>query len=170
MTKCIYHPGKPSSVTLFQKNYCPACKTSMIAAKLRVRGHVQPKDCFIWYKNAKDKWQPIEGTGCAHFVAHELGIRGTGKTHCCLGGYICRVSTLVAVTRPVAVEQLQLNDVYVNEDNDHSGLVVRLTPGAKPTDSPKITIKHASSKQEAVAEDDFATYFKGKGSFRRYSS
>lgn len=37
----------------------------------------------------------------------------------------------------------------------------------KKPEEPKITIRHDSSNQGKVADNEFATYFKGKGTFHR---
>ena len=50
---------------------------------------------------------------------------------------------------------------------DHTGLVIRVTPAAQAGGQPAITIRHDSSGQGRVAENDFATYFHGHGAFYR---
>ena len=59
----------------------------------RVPAHVVPRDCFVWYMDSRRGWEPIPGTGCAHYVAHRLGItRGA----VCDAGSSIRVSDVVA--------------------------------------------------------------------------
>ena len=170
MPRCIHHPGRQSTLTTNNQNYCAPCEAKMIAARRRVDRHVEPKDCFVWYVGSNN-WQPITGTGCAHWIAHQLNIRSQGRDQC-LEGYIYRVATLVQRTTPVDIADLQLNDIYVNSNADHVGLVIRINtppqqPG-QPAPRSQITIRHDSSRQGGVAENDFATYFKGQGTFRRF--
>ena len=157
---CIHHPGKKSVIMLYQHNYCQACKDGIFAVRVKVRRHCEPRECFIWYEKA-NTWSTIIGTGCAHYVAHQLGIFGTFTKNVCFAGYLFKVPDIVKVTTLVDIKDLQLNDIYINPSVNHTGLVIKI-------DNSKITIRHASSGQEKVAENEFATYFKGKGTFRRY--
>ncbi|MFM7036602.1 MAG: hypothetical protein ACKO2L_02655 [Planctomycetaceae bacterium] len=131
-----------------------------------------PAACFVWYVG-NNQWRQITGTGCAHWVAHQLNIRASGNDPHCLEGYIYRVASLVRRTTPVALSDLRVHDVYVNPAADHTGLVVRIIPGASRTGqsqgAPQIWIRHDSSRQGHVADNEFATYFNGQGTFRRYT-
>ncbi|MES2821575.1 MAG: hypothetical protein V4812_21580 [Pseudomonadota bacterium] len=166
MSRCIHHPGRESVTTVHLKHYCAECQSGMVAARSRVDRHVQPKDCFIWYASANN-WQPIAGTGCAHWVAHQRGIhRGDSSEHC-LEGYTYRVRTLVQGMQDVDVAHVRVNDIFVTPAMDHTGLVLRLTPNRQAGQPQLITIQHDSSSQGRVAENDFATYFRGRGMFYR---
>ena len=46
-------------------------KADAVAA---VPAHVEPKPCFVWYTGNARGWTPIPGTGCAHWIAHQLGL------------------------------------------------------------------------------------------------
>jgi hypothetical protein len=164
MPKCTLHLGRDSVATIFNKNYCATCRDGITAARGRVDRHIRPQDCFIWYVS-NDNWQPITGTGCAHWVSHQLNINaGTADEHC-LSGFTYRVRTLVfSRTRVLNISQVRVNDIWTSPTYDHTGLVVRVTP-AKAGGQPAITIRHDSSRQGGVAENDFATYFHGRGSF-----
>ena len=63
MPHCTHHPGRISVAALYGQNYCAPCRDGIVAARLRVDRHVQPRDCFVWYQAAND-WEPITGTGC----------------------------------------------------------------------------------------------------------
>jgi hypothetical protein len=167
MSKCALHPGRDSVSTIFGRNYCQACQNGITSARSRVDRHVQPKDCFIWYVS-NDNWQPITGTGCAHWVAHQLNIQTGTAGDRCLGGFTYRVAVLVRSRTPVAsVSQVKVNDIWASPPLDHTGLVVRVVPPAKAGGSSTITIRHDSSHQHQVVENDFATFFHGHGSFYR---
>jgi len=166
MSPCIHHPSRPSVVTINLQHYCAECQQGIVAARLRVGRHVEPKDCFVWYAGANN-WQPIAGTGCAHWVAHQRGIRRGGTAERCLEGYTFRVRSLIQGLQPVELKNVQINDIYVMPAMDHTGLVVRVVPNPLPGQPPLITIRHDSSNQGRVADNDFASYFHGQGTFYR---
>jgi hypothetical protein len=67
----------------------------------------------------------------------------------------------------VKLGDVKVDDVYCTPGKDHTGIVVKVTPDPKAADKPKVIIRHDSSAQGKVAENEFATYFKGKGTFHR---
>lgn len=166
MNRCIHHPGRPSVTTINLQHYCAECQNGIVVARLRVDRHVEPKNCFVWYVGANN-WLPIAGTGCAHWVAHQRGIRRGGRGEQCMEGYTYRVRTLIQGLQPVAVPNVQVNDIYVTPTMDHTGLVVRVAPNSRPGQPQLITIRHDSSNQGRVADNDFGSYFHGSGTFYR---
>ena len=167
MPKCVLHPGRESVTTVCSKNYCEKCRTGIVAARGRVDAHVEPKDCFIWYVS-NDNWQPITGTGCAHWVSHQLNIHAGTAGEQCLCGFTFRVPTLVRSRTPVPnIGQVRVNDIWASPTLDHTGIVIKVVPAKVANGQPTLTIRHDSSGQRKVAENDFATYFHGKGSFYR---
>ncbi len=165
--KCTLHPGRDSVINIFGKSYCQQCRDGMVTARNRVDRHVEPKDCFIWYVS-NDNWQPITGTGCAHWVSHQLNVHAGGAGACCLAGFTYRVPVLVQSRVPVPnILNVRMNDIWASPTLDHTGLVIRVVPPARPGANPTITIRHDSSGQGRVAENDFATYFHGRGAFYR---
>ncbi len=166
MSRCLYHPGRTGVLTLNSLSYCEHCQRGIAAAAARVDVHVQPKSCFVWYAGSNN-WQPISGTGCAHWVAHQLGIRSGGRNEQCLEGFTFRVRTLVAGKTVVPLAQVRVNDIYVTPSMDHTGLVIQVTPDPNTPASPQIIIRHDSSRQGRVAENEFRTYFNHAGSFYR---
>ena len=167
MPKCVLHPGRESVTSIFSKNYCQICQSGIAAARSRVDRHVQPKDCFIWYVS-NDNWLPVTGTGCAHWVSHQRNIQTGALGDRCLSGFTYRVPVLVRSRTPVAgASQVKVDDIWASPSLDHTGLVIRVVPPARTGAGPSITIRHDSSRQGQVAENDFATYFHGQGSFYR---
>jgi hydroxyethylthiazole kinase-like sugar kinase family protein len=110
MPRCEHHPGRESVLIVNQKNYCAECQSGIVAARGQVDRHVEPKDCFVTYVGANN-WQPITGTGCAHWVAHQLGIRSRAGEDQCLEGCILRVKTLVRRTTAVPLANVRVNDI-----------------------------------------------------------
>jgi hypothetical protein len=160
--QCTHHPGRPSAGVRFGKHYCQQCLDGMDGAVAEVDKHVQPKECFVVYEGG-DSWAPITGTGCAHWVAHERTI-GRGAT--CLDNKTLKVPDLIKNTSPVKRADVAVNDIWANDNRDHCGLVAAVvaTGGTPPN---TITIRHDSSAQGGVVEDDFDSHFGGKGTFHR---
>ncbi len=165
-TRCIHHPGRVSTVTINRKNYCAECERGIIAARLLVDRHVQPKPCFVWYVGSNN-WRPIAGTGCAHWVAHQRGITRGGANEQCMEGFPYRVRTLIQGMQTVELANVQVNDIYVTLDVSHTGLVHAIRPNPVAGRPALITIRHDSSAQGGVADSDFATHFHGRGTFYR---
>jgi len=174
MPRCVQHPGRNAVATVLGKQYCAQCNAGIGAARGRVDRHVQPRDCFVWYQS-NDNWQPITGTGCAHWVAHQKRLSKAPAADTCLAGCIYRVSALIGGLATVSVELVQVGDLYVALAQDHVGLVSRIvaapaTLGADAgTAAPQrqIFVQHDSSRQGGVFENEFATHFHGQGTFRR---
>ena len=166
MSRCMHHPGRTSVLTINNKYYCAECERGITAARLLVDRHVEPKACFIWYVG-NNNWQPIAGTGCAHWVAHQQGItRGTANEQC-IEGFTYRVRTLIQRMQVIALANVQVNDTYVSPAVDHTGLVLSVTPSRVASVASAIIIRHDSSRQGRVSDNDFATYFHGRGTFYR---
>ncbi len=167
MGKCNYHPGRESVNTIGNQNICAQCQQGITEAVKQVNIHVEPKDCFVWYAGSSN-WQPITGTGCAHWVAHQLGIHNGSSAEKCLKGFTFRVRTLILGKRIVPLANVRINDIYVTPHVDHTGLVFKIIPANPANNTPqRIFIRHDSSVQRRVAENEFATYFNGRGSFYR---
>ena len=167
MAKCFLHPGRSSVGQIFGQEYCQKCHDGITSARGKVDKHVEPKDCFVWYR-ANDDWAPITGTGCAHWVSHQNNVKKGTAHEKCLAGFTFRVKvTLDGKSTVSDVDTVKVGDWWFSDDKDHMGIVAAITKPAKATDKPKITIKHDSSAQGKGAENDWATYFHGKGKFCR---
>lgn len=158
--QCIHHPGRPATTVRNGNAYCATCQSGIESAIAAVDAHVSPRECFITYRGG-DTWAPIAGTGCAHWVAHQKGIRGSG----CMAGYALRVPEVIAGTSTVARGDVRVGDIWANSGRDHCGIVVAVTP--LPGGGNRISIQHDSSRQGGVRTNDFDGYFGGGGSFHR---
>ncbi len=167
MASCTIHPGSKSIAKVNGVDVCQKCKDEIEGAVKKVDKHVEPKGCFVWYKDGKTGWQPIPGTGCAHWVAHERGIKRGSKGEQCMLGYPFKVKTMIGGKSEVEREAVKVNDVYITPEADHTGLVVKVKPNEKDPKKPELTIRHDSSAQGGVAENDFDKHFKGNGTFHR---
>lgn len=133
-------------------------------AVLRVPQHVEPKVCFVTHINSKEGWDTLAGTGCAHWLAHQKGMRRghPGDGHTCVQGCPTRVKDVVLGRVNVATGQVQKGDIWATAD--HCGIVESVIP--LPT-KPVIMIRNCSSKQGGVFLNDWANHFKGEGKFYR---
>ncbi len=135
----------------------------------QVDKHVSPKECFIWYMDAKRGFEPIPGTGCAHWVAHQKGWKG-GKpsSNGCNEKYLIRVKDILSKSGgEVAPADVKVGNVWVSDKKDHCGIVCKVEPSKDPAKvpNPSIEIQHCSSGQGKVATNDWAKYFKAGGTF-----
>jgi hypothetical protein len=165
--RCCLHPGREAVVDVGGKPYCKVCQDGQAAAAKKVSAHVEPKACFMWYTGAKG-WQPIDGTGCAHWVSHQKSLSLGAESDQCLEGRTFRVRTLVfhLDIHVDKVTDVRVGDLWVNEAKSHMGLVSKIVSNPQ-TQQPVITIQHDSSAQGKVAENDFDSFFGGKGDFYR---
>lgn len=160
--KCTHHPGRDSVAVVYGKNYCQQCSDGIKAARTKVDKHVEPKDCFVIYQGA-DKWAPITGTGCAHWVAHQQGI---SKGEKCLDNKTIKVTELVSGLTAYGRENAKVDDIWASSALDHCGLVISVTAtGGSPPNT--IMIRHDSSAQGGVVTNDFDEHFKRDGKFHR---
>jgi hypothetical protein len=174
---CPIHPTAATGAVIDGTAYCQRCATGIRAAQAQLDGHITPRGCFVIYSGAGAGWTPIPGTGCAHYVAHQLNIR-TGAR--CLAGYSIRVPQVIAGKTLVAggPSGVRVGDIWVNHGRTHTGLVSRVVappappaaaPGTTPPPPPPpvIYITHASSAHHALSTDRFDTYFHSGGDFFR---
>ncbi|HYR92368.1 MAG TPA: hypothetical protein VE422_50450 [Terriglobia bacterium] len=137
MPKCALHPGRDSVTIVFGKNYCQTCRDGIAAARNRVDRHVEPKDCFIWYVS-NDNWQPITGTGCAHWVSHQMNIQAGRAGDCCFSGFTYRVPVLVHSRIPVPnISQVRVNDIWLRRRWITPGSSFALLPQPGPMGAPR---------------------------------
>ena len=127
------------------------------AAVAQVPTHVSPDTCFVWNggSNAPQgyPWRVIPGTGCAHWVAHELGITGTPG---CDTGHALRVSQVIAGRTRHNWVNAQVGDIWTNTSRSHTGLVraINRDPNGNVV---SIRVEHDSSGQGGVVTNNFTS-------------
>lgn len=140
-----------------------------------VHPHVFPRECFITTDNGRD-WRPINGTGCAHFVAHRRNIQtGVKGGNACIHGYAVSVRVLLDGLVPVlSVVDVETNDMWFNDavfrpqaGKDHCGIVSCVSRESSDDPITEISITHCSNKQVGVLTNDWKEYFHGEGRFYR---
>lgn len=110
MPRCKLHPGRESVMEYNRVEYCARCQTGITLARTQVTRDIEPKDCFIQY-HGDDEWMPIMGTGCAHWLAHELRTKKGAADERCLLGYTYRVKVLIQGLTPVELPYVQQGDI-----------------------------------------------------------
>src|SRR5262249_25466525 len=98
----------------------------------QVDKHVSPKECFVWFMDNKRGYEPIPGTGCAHWVAHEKGWNsGKESSNGCKKNYLIRVKDIVSKSgSEVAVKDGAVGNVWWNGKDGkdgHCGIVSKVT-------------------------------------------
>lgn len=167
MPNCVIHPARAAAETVNGVAVCDRCAAQIAAAVRRVDRHVVPRACFVWHENSRSGWQPITGTGCAHWIAHQLGLRGSGAGTC-MAGYRLRVRAVIGSrSRVRSLAEVRQGDFYVSASRDHIGLVTRVQADRAHPATPRIFIRHDSSRRGRLANDEFAGYFESRGYFVR---
>ncbi|MGO8745891.1 MAG: hypothetical protein ACLQNE_07860 [Thermoguttaceae bacterium] len=118
-----------------------------------VPAHVSPKSCFVWNDGPKaTPWRIIPGTGCAHWVAHEKGIRGGEAT--CDAGCAIRVSDVIGSKSFYTLPKAKVGDIWTNLTRTHCGIVTGVRQDKKG--KAIVTVRHCSSGQGGVTTSSFS--------------
>jgi hypothetical protein len=123
-------------------------------ARALVPAHVMPRDCFIWYLNNREGWGPIPGTGCAHWVAHQMGITN-GST--CNDGYSFRVGDVISGKDLHPLTEAQVGDIWTNVAASHTGIVRAVKTDPKTKQVTQVQVEHDSSRQGGVVTSWFTS-------------
>jgi hypothetical protein len=133
---------------------------SMDFARKRVHSHVWPRDCFITYVGTGKGWAPISGTGCAHWVAHQLGAP-KGKPHVCQNDYKFRVKDVLDSFTWVGkgLSFAKVGHVWSKPDKSHIGIVCKVTRNA---DNKVVSV---DVENDSIASGGVVTQTKFEGLF-----
>jgi hypothetical protein len=113
--------------------------------------HVEPKECFVWYENSKVGWAPMPGTGCAHWVAHQLGYSEGLK---CDKGFTVRVRNIVSGRKKVEMKDVQVGDLWENAgDASHIGIIRSVNKEEDKVTS--VEVEHDSVRSGGVVKSTF---------------
>ena len=100
---------------------------------------VNPSKCFV-YEDGPDKaiegfcdkpypYRKIPGYGCAHYVAHKLGIKTGAKGAKCRKGFSVKITQITYDRERHGLDEAQVNDIWTDrtdDDDSHSGVVVKI--------------------------------------------
>jgi hypothetical protein len=154
-------------------------KRTLAQAQAEVDSYIEPRACFVLYTGNRWGWQAYSyfsaNTPCAHYVSHLLEMKATTGT-VCQRNYLIRVRDVVErLGEAIETAEVKVGDVWARlkgaknsggglEPTSHCGMVSKVT---LDDDGQTITIKHCSSGQQMVAENDWATHFRRSGYFYR---
>ncbi len=127
------------------KNKCPKdwYKTKEEAAG-HVRKTVVPSACFVWKPgSAKCPWRVIPGTGCAHWVAHQLNLKGSTK---CDAGFLIRVKDVVNGRKELRLRAAAPGNLWTNRDKSHIG-IIRVVKKNDKGDVVQVLVEHDSDSE-----------------------
>ena len=162
---CLLLGSMLGSVVLAETEYY----TTKEEAISQVPTHVVPKGCFVWKDGpAATPWRVIPGTGCAHWVAHELGLGifpspwqrwEAGEIEpplppeawqVCYDGFYFRVADVIAGRTEVEIKDAIVGDIWTYEDLTHTGIVRQVEDG-------KVLVEHCSSAAGGVVQTWFSS-------------
>ena len=123
-------------------------------AEANVPAHVSPRSCFVWNDGpAGYPWHPIPGTGCAHWVAHQMGINGNPG---CYDGFAIRVAQVISGRTQYDLANAQVGDIWTNTAHDHCGIVRQINSN-QAGNVMSARVEHCSSGQGGVVTSNFVT-------------
>ena len=128
-------------------------------ARALVRADVEPRDCFIT-DTGRTGWVPIDGTGCAHWVAHQRGIWGGEPGATCQKNHPVRVEDLEHMSTPVEFHEALPGDLFFWRSHSHVGLVADVhreqLPGPVDAEHPlpelvvRVLVHHDSTSRQST--------------------
>jgi PKD repeat protein len=131
--------------------------------------HVEPKGCFVWKDGPTAiPWRVIPGTGCAHWVAHELGLGifpspwqqwEAGEIEpplpaeaweVCYDGFYINVGNVIAGRTEVEIKDAKAGDIWAIDYEgdgkwDHCGIVRQIGED-------EVLVEHCSDVQGGVVQ------------------
>lgn len=106
------------------------CQTRAEAEALVTRAN--PSSCFVYNDGPADhQWRPIPGFGCAHYVAHQLGITEGPDYANCRDGFSVTIGQITQGRAREALTTAQVGDIWTNDGESHSGVVREVGSGAR---------------------------------------
>jgi hypothetical protein len=143
--------------------YCARCSESLRRSSLGLQLAALPSGCFARYAGS-ERWIAIRGGEAAHWLAHELGVRGATRDTSCAAGFALARSDVIAKRQGLHALPVP-GDLWVDLDSEGCGRVTRVQ--SDPVTGPRIWIRHLRSAPARVCEDDFYAHFSGRGGFFR---
>lgn len=147
-------PGSLHPLLRLQRTAGNAATTALVVsrkaqtkkdAQAQVDVHVEPKRCFVWYKSSAHGWTPMPGTGCAHWISHQLDI-SRGLT--CDVGHSVRVRDVIKGMAPVAMAKARAGDIWRStEVRSHAGIVRAVQPDGS------LLVEHDSVRSKGVVKE-----------------
>lgn len=99
-------------------------------AEARVN-NANPSNCFVYRDGPPGfRWRPIPGRGgCAHYVAHQLGITIGGWHENCVDGRSVTIEQITEGRARLALNHARVGDIWTNNAEGHSAVVREIGAG-----------------------------------------
>lgn len=131
------------------------CETEVEARANITRACPPYRDDFLYMDGPPThRWRPIPGYGCAHYVAHKLGIENGAPHEKCRGGFSVTSSQIRDGRARHPLAEAQVNDIWFN--GIHTGVVMQVDPT-----SPRVFINTCSTQATT------STYWEAAGTVYR---
>ena len=89
-----------------------------------------PSNCFVYRDGPSGfQWRPIPGFGCAHYVAHQLGITEGPAYANCLDGFSVTIEQITTDKTARPLSNARVNDIWTDTGEIHSAVVREVGTG-----------------------------------------
>ena len=161
---CLLHRDRPAASAIGGCSYCASCRQEIAAVAGRSAHTVTPRDCFAAALPGGG-WRALAGSGAAHWVAHELGIRSASAQSGCAAGFAVRRAELLLGRREIVRELPLPRDLWVDLYDEGCGLVV--AAGRSASNEVLISIRGLVDARGLTGALDFYRDLHGRGRFFR---
>ncbi len=161
---CLIHRERRAGGAHGACAYCASCLAEIAAAVRSVPPSVLPRECAATALE-RAGWRALHGTGAAHWLAHELGLRPLPPVARCAAGFAVRRSDLLLGRRELERELPRPGDLWLDLDEEGCGRVLSARRGEG--DEVEISIQARIQGGLAAAARDFYRDLSGRGRFFR---
>ena len=161
---CLLHGDRRAAGAIGTCVYCASCLQEIAAAVRGLPLGLAPRDCFAAALPGGG-WRAVTGSGAAHWLAHELGIRSVQAQTRCAAGFAVRRADLLLGRRELVRELPRQRDLWIDLDDQGCGLV----ESARRNDSSEveISIRGLVDPARGASVCDFYRDLSGRGRFFR---
>ena len=161
---CLIHGDRPAIAAIGVCSYCATCQHEIAASVRGLAPGVVPRECFATASSGGG-WRALSGSGAAHWLAHELGIRPAQGLTRCAAGFVVHRADLLFGRRELVRELPRPRDLWIDLAEESCGVVV-----ASRRDEPngiEISIRGLVGASAGAGVCDFYRDLHGRGRFFR---
>jgi len=162
--RCAHHPEKAGVERLGARVYCASCRDARALATRGLELRAQPSTCFATYAGS-GRWLALLHGAPAHWLAHQLGTRAAAARPGCAAGFAVERGDVLAGRHVLHGEPPRAGDLWVDNDAEGCGIVVRAQ--RHETRGFSISIRHLQPLPARESSDDFYLQLGGRGRFFR---
>jgi hypothetical protein len=161
---CTLHRDRRAAGAIAASPYCSGCLQEIAVALRGVLPRVVPRECAA-VAHGSAGWRPLTGSGAAHWLAHELGLRPLPPHARCAAGFGVRRADLLVGRRELVRELPRAGDLWLDLDEEGCGVVVHARGGeGEPVE---ISIRAPLDAALGAGARDFYRDLSGRGRFFR---